>query len=50
MVVAVAIVAAMQVSLDDVVDVIAVRHRRMPAAGAVHVRGVVAVARVTARA
>lgn len=40
-VVAMATVRVVQVAVDEIVHVVAVRHRRMPAAGTVHVAGVV---------
>ena len=47
MVVAVTVVLVVQVALDDVVDVIAVLHRLVPAIGPVHMVGVVVLAVVT---
>jgi hypothetical protein len=46
-VVAVTVVLVVQVALDDVVDVIAVLHRFVPAVGPVHVVRVVVLAIVT---
>ena len=46
MVVAVALVLVVQVTVDEVVGVVAVGDRLVPAAGTVHVAGVVAGARV----
>ena len=40
MIVAVAAVRMMQAAIDEIVHVVAVRHRRMTAAGAVHMTGV----------
>jgi len=49
-VVAVAVVRVVQVTIDEVVDVIPVRHRFVPATGAVDVIGGMAGARVVGRA
>lgn len=50
MVVAVPVVGVMEMAVDEVVDMVAVRDRLVPAALAVHVVGAVTVARVAARA
>ena len=50
MVVAVAVVLVMQVAIDQIIDVVAVWHRWMAAAGSVYVLGVVALAGMPAGA
>ena len=50
MVIAVSVVLVMQVPIDEVVHMVAVRHRRVPAIGAVHMVGSVATACMSAGA
>jgi hypothetical protein len=50
MIIAVIPVGMMQVSVDQIVDVIAVRHRLVPASRTVHVPAVVSAAAVLGRA